>query len=116
MHDLKTINELFLKSEELNLYTKLVQQLNKDFQYANIDLDVDDEILPSSLKLILHEMIYKLIQEKFADYLNLLYIVDVPEHKIKQLDGSDVFKLSEQVVFLVLLREWQKVWYRNKYS
>jgi hypothetical protein len=60
--------------------------------------------------------VFKLIQEKFAEYLNLLYIVDVSEEKIKKLDGSDTLKLSKEVTFLILQREWQKVWYRNFYS
>jgi hypothetical protein len=112
---LQTIQEILEESSNENLYQKLILQLNKDFLYANIDLDFDEDILPSSLKLILHETIYKLIQEKFADYLNLLYIIDVSEEKIKQLDGSDTLKLSEQVTFLILKREWQKVWFRNRF-
>ena len=72
-------------------------------------------MLPTSLKLILHETVYKLIQEKFADYLNLLYIVDVSEIKVKQLDSSDMVKLSEDVTFLILQREWQKVWFKSQY-
>lgn len=107
--------ELIAQANNENLYNKLVKQLNKDFLLANIDLDFDEDILPTSLKFLLHETVFKLIQEKFAEYLNLLYIIDVPEHKIKQLDGSDVVSLSEQVTFLILLREWQKVWYRNRY-
>ena len=107
--------ELIAQANNENLYNKLVKQLNKDFLLANIDLDFDEDILPTSLKFLLHETVFKLIQEKFAEYLNLLYIIDVPEHKIKQLDGSDVVSLSEQVTFLILLREWQKVWYRNMY-
>ncbi len=68
-----------------------------------------------NLKIQLQEKIYKLIQYKFAEYLNLLYIIDVPEEQIKKLDGSDLVELSEQVAFLILKREWQKVWFRNKY-
>ena len=111
-----SFEELIVYAEAEALYLKLVLQLNKDFGLANVDLGLHPEILPSSLKLILHETIFKLIQEKFAEYLNLLYIVDVSEDKIKQLDGSDALKLSEQVSFLILQREWQKVWYRAKYS
>ena len=107
--------ELIAQANNENLYNKLVKQLNKDFLLANIDLDFDEDILPTSLKFLLHETVFKLIQEKFAEYLNLLYIIDVPEHQIKQLDGSDVVSLSEQVTFLILLREWQKVWYRHMY-
>lgn len=111
----KGFDELITQANSENLYGELVNQLNKDFLLANIDLDFDGNILPTSLKYLLHETIFKLIQEKFAEYLNLLYIVDVPEHKVKELDGSDVVSLSEQVTFLILLREWQKVWFRHKY-
>lgn len=109
-------SELIDYATKENLYNKLIRQLNKDFLYANIDLDLNEDVLPSSLKLILHEIVYKLIQEKFMDYLNLLYIIDVSEKKIKQLDGSDILLLSEQVTFLILQREWQKVWFKNQYS
>ncbi|PKG50044.1 MULTISPECIES: hypothetical protein [Olleya] len=111
-----TFNQLIDEANTLDLYQKLVLQLNKDFLYANIDLDFDPDILPSSLKLLLHETVYKLIQEKFAEYLNLLYIIDVSEEVIKQLDGSDTLQLADQVSFLILKREWQKVWFRHKYS
>ena len=110
-----TFEDLIQEANQLDLYKKLIKQLNKDFLYANIDLEFDEEVLPLSLKLILHETVYKLIQEKFADYLNLLYIIDVPEKKVKQLDGSDMVKLSEQVTFLILQREWQKVWFKSQY-
>ena len=112
----KNFEELITQANQVNLYNKLVKQLNKDFLLANIDLDFDEDILPTSLKFLLHETIFKLIQEKFAEYLNVLYIIDVPEHKIKQLDASDIVLLSEQVTFLILLREWQKVWYKQQYK
>jgi hypothetical protein len=112
----KTLDELIAQAENENLYNRLIKQLNKDFLLANIDLDFDETILPTSLKLLLHETVYNLIQEKFAEYLNLLYIIDVSENKVKQLDGSDMVKLSEQVTFLILQREWQKVWYRHKFK
>ncbi|WP_047548358.1 hypothetical protein [Psychroserpens sp. Hel_I_66] len=111
-----TFEDLIATSEEQNLYHKLIKQINKDFLLANIDLDFEENILPTSLKYLLHEVVFKLINEKFAEYLNLLYIIDVSEEKIKQLDGSDSLKLSDQVTFLILQREWQKVWYRNAYS
>lgn len=113
MKDLTTFESVVTEANQRRLYQKLIQQLNKDLLYANVNLEFDDEVLPTSLKLLLHESIYKLIQEKFTDYLNLLYIIDVSEEKIRQLDGSDMLQLSEQVTFLILKREWQKVFYRN---
>ena len=110
-----TFEALITEANHLNLYKKLLLQLNKDFLLANVFFDLEAEISPSNLKLLLHETIYKLIQENFSEYLNLLYIVDVSEKQVKALDSSDPFKLSEAVSFLILKRVWQKVWFRNTY-
>jgi hypothetical protein len=109
------IDALISKAEEEALYFKLIEQVNKDFALANEPLDVPASIFPFEFKNLVQEKIYKLIQYKFAEYLNLLYIIDVSEEQIKKLDGSDLAELSKQVAFLVLKREWQKVWFRNKY-
>ena len=69
-------NTLVDNANTLGLYKKLILQLNKDLRFANIDLEFDVDTLPTSLKIVLKETIYYLIQEKFSDYLNLLYIVD----------------------------------------
>ena len=82
---------------------------------ANEPIDFPMSTLPEELKVQLHEKIFRLIQFKFAEYLNLLYIIDVSENEIKKLDGSDLVNLSEDVAFLILKREWQKVWFRNKF-
>ena len=112
----QNFDALIEEANQLDLYKKVIFQLNKDFLLANIDLDFHEDILPTSLRFLLHETVYKLIQEKFTEYLNLLYIIDVPEKQVKALDGEDMLKLSEDVSFLILKREWQKVWFKNKYS
>ena len=106
---------LLSEASKDNLYLKLIEQINKDFNLANESIDFSISIDPEELKAQLHEKIYRLIQYKFAEYLNLLYIIDVPEDQIKKLDGSDLVILAEQVAFLILKREWMKVWFRNKY-
>lgn len=111
-----TFRGLIAEANQSRLYPKLVKQLNKDFLLANIDLGFHEDIPPSSLKLLLHETVYKLIQEQFTGYLNLLYIVDVSEKEIRNLDGNDTVKLAEAVSFLILKREWQKVWYKNNFN
>lgn len=115
MQKVETIQELLSLAEAEELYKKLVLQLNKDLAYANTELSFEPDIKPQKLKRDLHELVYVLVNERFADYLNLLYIIDVSETKVRQLDGSDLVKLSEQVTFLILKREWQKVWYKNRY-
>ncbi len=107
---------LLSEAQKETLYGKLIEQLNKDFTLANEPADFPGDISPINLKLGLQEKVYYLIQHKFAEYLNLLYIIDVPEREIKGLNGADLAELAEQVSFLILKREWQKVWFRNRYS
>jgi hypothetical protein len=106
---------LFEEAQKQSLYLKLIEQINKDFNLANEGIDFPLSITPDELKIQLHEKIYRMIQYKFAEYLNLLYIIDVSEIEIKKLDGSDLVILAEEVSFLILKREWQKVWFRNNY-
>jgi len=108
-------DNLLSEAEKENLYLKLIEQINKDFNSANEAIDFPMSTSPEELKIQLHEKIFRLIQFKFAEYLNLLYIIDVSENEIKKLDGSDLVNLSEDVAFLILKREWQKVWFRNKF-
>jgi hypothetical protein len=108
-------DHLLSEAEKENLYQKLIEQLNKDFNFANEPVDFHLSTKPEELKIQLQEKIYRLIQYKFAEYLSLLYIVDVPEDQVKKLDGSDIMELSEQVAFLILKREWMKVWFRNRF-
>jgi hypothetical protein len=110
-----TADLLLSEAESENLYLKLIEQINKDFNLANEAIDFPMSTTPAELKIQLHEKIYRMIQYKFAEYLNLLYIIDVAEDKIKKLDGSDISELANQVAFLILKREWMKVWFRNRY-
>lgn len=107
--------ELLSQAQKENLYLKLIEQINKDFNLANEGIDFPQSTTPEELKIQLHEKIYRLIQHKYTELLNLLYIIDVPEETIKQLDGSNSQELSEQLVYLLLKREWMKVWYKKYY-
>ena len=108
-------DQLLSEAEKENLYAKLIEQLYKDFNFANEAVDFPQSTTPHELKVQLHEKIYRLIQYKYTELLNLLYIIDVPEENIKQLQGMDTAELSEQIAYLILRREWMKVWFRNRY-
>ncbi len=108
--------KLLETAEAENLYGKLVAQLIKDFGLANILIELEEGIAPEDLKKVIHEKIYVLIMEKFADYLNLLYIIDVPENTVKAITAVDVVEVADEVTFLILKREWQKVWFKAKYN
>lgn len=110
-------SEAILKNvEKEGLYFDLVKQLQKDFILANIDIDFPLNSTSKVLLSLLNEKIYFLIMEKFMEYLNLMYIIDVPEKSFKEIKEVDVVVVAKQVSFLILKREWQKVWYKAKYS
>ena len=108
--------ELLESVQQEQLYQKLLMQLKKDFELANVPINLPLDIAPEELKSIIHEKIYFLIVEKFPEYLNLLYVVDISEKEIKKIAPADVVDISAEVSFLLLKREWQKVWYKAKYS
>jgi hypothetical protein len=107
---------VLLKAKENGLYEKLISQLNKDLVLANIHSAILLEITANDLYLFLKEKIYRLIMEDFNDYLNFLYIVDVPEKSFKEITVTDAVAVAEQVTFLVLDRELQKVVLKNRYK
>ena len=111
-------NSIFLLENALakRLYQKLIIQLNKDFQLANVNLEIPLGALPDDVVSNLREKIYHLIMERFPTYLNLLYVVDVSEAEISNLSGSDAVEMADQVCFLILKRIWKKVWLKEKYS
>ncbi len=115
MLPLDSTEAILLKSEELSLYKKLILQLNKDFLRANLSVVFSEDISPEDLKSQLHKIVTKLIDEQFVEYINLLYIIDVSEEKIKQLNTESSKNLIAQNVYLILLREWQKVWFKENY-
>ena len=98
----------------VDLYLKLITQLNKDFQLAGIEESFCLDQTPSELIAQLQKIVLKLINNDFDNYLNLLYRVDISEIEIKKLNGSNIEKMTEQIVYLLLKREWQKVWFKAK--
>lgn len=107
--------ELVREANKEALFSALVKQLNKDLHLANIPYTFENERYGPEFLVVFGRMLYDLIQHKFDEYLNLLYIVDVPEHQIKNIKETDLERLVPQVAFLILKREWQKVWYRSRY-
>jgi len=110
-----TVEQLFAQANQLELYLALINQIAKDFTLANSDIEVHENMQPSEVFNTVQNKVFTLLQHDFAAYLSLLYIIDVPENIIKKLDGSDFVELSYQISFLILKREWQKVWFKKFY-
>ena len=98
------------------LYKNLVRQLSKDFEMSNVPIEALTGLSHKELIALLREKIYQLILEDFTDYLNLLYIIDVPETAFKDLEVTDVVEVADQVGLLILQRELVKVRLKNRFS
>jgi len=101
--------EILEQARREKLYTKVVVQLQKDFDRANVPLSIELTISISDLYAVVHEKIYVLLLEKFDQYLNLLYIIDVPEKEFKGINSSHVVTIASQVSFLIFRRVFKKV-------
>lgn len=108
--------QLIDQAQREALYTSLILQLNKDFRRANLDGEFGTEITPEALIKELSGRLKVLMESDFDNYLNLLYAVDVSESKVRSLDLNDTEDLGNAVAFLILQREWQKVWLKKHLS
>ena len=99
-----------------NLFERLIEQLNKDFHLANITESFDIIHSPVQLKNQLFDVLYHLINNQYDNYLNLLYRIDVPESELSNLKGDDLTNIIEQITYLVLKREYQKVWLKKNFD
>lgn len=108
--------ELIRYANSHHLYIDLVLQLKKDFGLANLTLDLPGDSNPNELKYLLQKNIQFLIEEKFSDFLNLLYVVDLPEATAKKIMNIRDQNISDQYTFLILKRVWQKIWFRQQYK
>tara|TARA_R110002051_G_scaffold186206_3_gene255546 strand:- start:4518 stop:4871 length:354 start_codon:yes stop_codon:yes gene_type:complete len=99
-----------------SLLDNLIQQVQKDFVLANIPLNIPESIEYTAFVALIKEKLYFLMMEHFTAYLNLMYIIDIPENHIQNIEITDTVDVADQVTFLVLKREYKKVWYRNRYK
>jgi len=111
-----SFEKLVDSAQEQKLYKRIIQQLNKDLSTAAVELYFQESLTPEALKQELQQLVKHLMQFEFDRYLNLLYIVDVSELRIRRLPSKEINQLSGAVTFLILQREWQKVSIRQALS
>lgn len=106
--------EIFLEEKNKDLLIKLIQQLNKDFSLTGIENSFEENFSIRELILELNTKIEYLMKNDFQTYVNLLYRIDISESKIRGISEIDIEKISQKVTSLILIREWQKVWFKNR--
>lgn len=99
-----------------NLYAQLIEQLNKDFRLANVAGSFDLKSSPTQLKKDLFDILLHLINNQYDDYLNLLYRIDVPEIELAKLKHDNLTSVMEEITYLILKREYQKVWFKHNFD
>ncbi len=108
-------DELFKNAVQEDLYQNLIKQLNKDFRLANLNESLVLTSTPVQLKETLSVILLKLLTNNYDDYLNLMYRIDVSEKELATLNTKNLETTINQITFLILKREYQKVWFRNKF-
>ncbi|MEC4112790.1 hypothetical protein [Myroides pelagicus] len=112
MQELVTfIEERVVKKD---FFEDLVSQIQKDFQTA-VDVDIvftasTPEVLVSQVEGELHRVISSTTVSRFS---NLLYRIDVPESDVKSISGVDIQEFVRQITYLIIKREFQKVYIRK---
>lgn len=110
----KNYLELLNAIEAENLLIKLIEQLNKDFLLSNINHHFELSISTIELKEHLNDFLMNLFINNYDDYLNVLYRIDVSEKELETIKGASLKENIHIISFLVLKREFQKVWFKNK--
>ena len=107
----------FIKKVETNkLYVLLVCQLNKDVQLANLSITFDENISPKKLFEELQSIVVNLLTNNYDDYLNFMYRVDVNEKLLKQVKTDNLNVAAKNITYLILKREYQKVWLKEQFK
>lgn len=105
---------LLKEIENQRLLQELIRQLNKDIELAGLDFKILQKADAQETVEQLQSLLLKCIKTDFDGYLNFLYRVDVSEDLMRSLKESDPLMLSQKVTWIVLQREWQKVWFKSK--
>jgi len=108
--------ELLSKVELENLYHKLITQLNKDFKLANLSNTFLESLNPSDLIKFVAIALKQLITNNYDGYLNLIYRIDISEKELLIVKSDNLETTIEQLTFLILKREYQKVWFKKNYK
>ena len=94
----------------------LIAQLNKDLSLSGIETQFNLNWSPAILIDNLNEIVSTLMKNDFQRFANLLYRIDVSEKKIREIGTSDFDVIVGEITVMILQKEWQKVWFRNRNS
>ncbi|HIP47921.1 MAG TPA: hypothetical protein EYG92_03015 [Lutibacter sp.] len=109
-------DSLLLLISKKGLSQKLMQQIKKDFELSGLTFSIEKNLTSEQFLLYLYNQIQHLVKNNFEAYLQLLYRVDVPESSMQSGEIQNTIDFSKKATFLILKREWEKVYYREFFS
>ncbi len=111
-YSILSVKTLLLKVSDSKLYPQFIFQIQKDINRAGINYKINSS-KPEDLFIEIRSLLMEKIQNSFNDYLNLLYAIDVSETQIRNTKPENINNIVDNATFLLLKREWTKVWCRN---
>ena len=108
--------QLYQKITTTKYLEKVIRQFNKDLQLANIEKKISQAINLNQFITQLNTIVLKLYTQNYDDYLNLLYRVDVAENEILAIKVQTLEETINEISFLIIKREFQKVMFQELYK
>ena len=102
------------KLGQMDMLKKLIMQLNKDLALSGIETQFNINWSPEMLISNLNKVIALLMEKNFQNFQNFLYRVDISEKKLGFISTSDFHETVNTISLMILKKEWQKVWFRNR--
>jgi len=103
-----------LRLEQMEMLKKLIIQLNKDLALSGIETQFNTNWSPEMLIGNLNKAIAGLMEKNFQNFQNFLYRVDISEKKLGTIRTNDFQETVNTISLMILKKEWQKVWFRNR--
>lgn len=110
----KDVLILLEQIQKEDLLKKLIQQINRDAGLVGIEFNLLETSTAQNLVYDVQKLLLDLIKNDFSAYVNFLYRIDVSEKKLIELQDLEINDLSKKVTFLILRKEWEKVWFRSR--
>ncbi len=101
---------------EVDIYSELVNTLNKDFSLDETNLPAKDDI--EFIRVYLVEKIKELMARDYGRFINNLYRIDVDEKKVSEImydrnKSAIPARLADLIIERQLLRIKTRMMYRN---
>ncbi|MGG5507318.1 MULTISPECIES: hypothetical protein [unclassified Myroides] len=102
--------------KEQDLFEQLVQQIERDFRMSVEEDLTFSASTPLELVQQIQELLESIAARTPAKLSMLLYRIDVAERDIRAIEEGDVFNYFQQLTYLIVKREFQKVYFRTNLS